>query len=444
MNNNHNKKSTQTWIERLFERSGEDFKSSHQKQSFSQRYLQRLELSRSDPFRSLFLEDVHENGNHEPDKADSVSSADVISIFSRASSTVVANDLASKARTLREFTVLNSYCETLDTKTFRLRASKAEEFDYLPGQYVSLSVMIAGQEYKRSYSLASSPSRRGIIDLTVKRAPNGGLVSNWLNDHLKIGDTLNLKGPYGCFSCVKQNSPKILFIAAGSGIVPIMSMLRWLTDNETNVDIVLLLSFRTQYDIIYHDELNLIAARHPNVKLFITLTKEQTEVTPQQKNLGRINQSTIVHLVPDVTERLVYLCGPDAFMEACKTYLSQLNLPKEHVFFESFTVTQPDFSNQASMAPNSIKKTGCYQVKFAKSNQSIIADGATTVLELAEKAGIKIEHECLSGNCGECMIKCLQGQVGMSDQAEIDDIDRQKGWIYSCCAYPASNVVLDI
>ncbi|MBK8816533.1 MAG: hybrid-cluster NAD(P)-dependent oxidoreductase [Methylococcaceae bacterium] len=443
MNNNHNKKSTQPRIERLFQQSGEEFKSSRPKQSFSQRYFQRFELSRPNPFRTLFLEDVHENGNQEPNKTDSVST-DVISIFSRASSAMVANDLASKALTLREFTVLNSYCETLDTKTFRLRSSNGEEFDYLPGQYVSLSVTIAGQEYKRSYSLASSPSRSGIIDITVKRASNGGLVSNWLNDHLKIGDTVNLKGPYGSFSCVKQNPPKILFIAAGSGIVPVMSMLRWLTDTETNVDIVLLLSFRTQYDIIYHDELSLIAARHPNVKLFITLTKEQTEVTPQQKNLGRINQSTIAHLVPDLTERLVYLCGPDTFMEACKAYLSRLNLPKEHVFFESFTLTKPDFSSQVPRAPNSTKKTGRYQVKFAKSNQSIIADGTTTVLELAEKAGIKIEHECLSGNCGECMVKCLQGHVEMSDQAEIDDIDSKKGWLYSCCAYPVSNVVLDI
>ncbi|MGR8979287.1 MAG: FAD-binding oxidoreductase [Gammaproteobacteria bacterium] len=99
-------------------------------------------------------------------------------------------------------TVVNRYDETPDTKTFRLAAQAERFFDYQPGQYIILSIDIGGREYKRSYSLASSPSRPRLLEITVKRAPNGGIVSNWLNDNLQVGDTLAVKGPFGKFGCV--------------------------------------------------------------------------------------------------------------------------------------------------------------------------------------------------------------------------------------------------
>lgn len=159
--------------------------------------------------------------------------------------------MASSVAVCTQFNALNCYDETSDTKTFRLGRLDGQVFDYLPGQYITLSVVISGQEHKRSYSPASTSSHPGILEITVKRSPND-VISNWLNDHLKVGDTLNVKGPYGKFSCAKRSAPqKILFLAAGSGIVPIMSMLRWLADTEAQVDVTLLLSFQTLYDIIY-------------------------------------------------------------------------------------------------------------------------------------------------------------------------------------------------
>jgi ferredoxin-NADP reductase len=306
--------------------------------------------------------------------------------------------------------------------------------------------VINGKEYKRSYSLASTPSQQGIIEITVKRDANGGVVSNWLNDNLKIGDTLSLKGPFGKFTCAKETPMKILFLAAGSGIVPIMSMLRWLTGTETQIDIVLLLSFRTNIDIIYRKEFELIASRHRNIRLFVTLTK-QPQATGQRRVLtGRMNKSWIAEAVPDLTERAVYLCGPDGFMTVCRQYLQELKHPEERLFCESFCIDNLNHSIQQldkTLSPPA-RATGSYQVKFARSGLQITTDGRTNLLVLAENSGVKISHECRSGSCGECMIKSLEGKVDLAYQAEIDEIDRKKGWVYACCAYPASNVTLDI
>ena len=141
-------------------------------------------------------------------------------------------------------------------------------------------------------------------------------------------------------------------------------------------------------------------------------------------------------------------------MTDCKSYLQGLNLPDDRLFYESFSTNATILPGKAptgreySIHPPSLSrpspdKGGNYRINFAKSGKTITADGAATLLELAENSGIAISHECRAGHCGECMVKCLKGHIEMIEQAEIDHKDRTKGWVYACCAYPASNVVLD-
>jgi ferredoxin-NADP reductase len=459
---NNNKGSTELWINRLFGQSGVSKTVPPSKASYAHRYRDDHAVPERSPFSALFFDAGKDETRQEsendkfqeyfehkspPLEVESFTVESESAQFSHANLSQASGDkldLASGAALSDRFTVLNCYDETPDTKTFRLGVPKDRTFDYLPGQYLTLSIVISGQEYKRSYSLASSPARSKILEITVRRAPDGGLVSNWLNDHLKIGDTVDLKGPFGKFSCINHTHEKILFLAAGSGIVPIMSMLRWLADTEAGADIRLLVSFRTPEDIIYRDELMLIAARHKNINIAITLTTNAIARYQWRGLTGRINKKMIKKLAPDLPERMVYLCGPDAFMVACKKKLLKLNLPSEQLFSESFTVNSPIVKPDDSVSGLlSRSRTGSYQVNFAKSGKTVAADGQTTLLAIAIRYGIKISHSCLSGNCGECMIKCLKGRIEMTDQAEIDDVDRKQGWAYACCAYPASNVVLD-
>jgi glycine betaine catabolism B len=457
MNNNDNKKSTGLWAQRLFKQSRASKTAPQSKIYFAHRYHGGHAALVQTPYSALFS-DV---GNHQAslgagtanfqeffEHQPALPKGNSLTVESAQTCDVDRVNLTGSAALSTQFTVLNCYDETSDSKTFRLGRLDGQVFDYLPGQYITLSVVIAGQEYKRSYSLASTPFHPGILEITVKRNPNGGVVSNWLNDHLKIGDALNVKGPFGKFSCARNTPKKILFLAAGSGIVPIMSMLRWLSDTEAHVDIVLLLSFKTLYDIIYGDELRLIAARHKNIKLLITLTQEPLDYSQWRGLTGRVNKKMIANCVPDLPERAVYLCGPDAFMMESKQYLQNLAIPTEQLFCESFTVstkaTEQAKKQHSIIGRPARNKTGNYRIRFAKSSKTITAEGELTLLELAEKSGISIGHECRAGNCGECMVKCLKGNIEMTEQAEIADLDRQKGWVYSCCAYPASNAVLDI
>jgi ferredoxin-NADP reductase len=441
--NNGNNTSSCLWAQRLFKQTGARLTLPQGKVYFTHRNHLEVTGLRQSPFSALF-------GGAESSSVSVDAYTGDIQPFNNEPSHVtdyrntVADAQIGDANLSTQLTVLNTYNETPDTKTFRLGKLGGSLFDYLPGQYITLSVLIAGQTYKRSYSLASCPGHANIVEITVKRA-EGGLVSNWLNEHLNIGDSLTVKGPFGKFTCANQPHEKILLLAAGSGVVPIMSMLRWLADTEAAVDVALLLSFRTPEDIIYADELKLIAARHKNINLAVTLTTDDIANRQWSGLTGRINTTMISAKVSDVSERRVYLCGPEAFMAACKKHLLQLAVPAEKILCESFNASSPAVKTQASSIGNPMtKKTGDYRIRFVKSGKTVAADGQLTLLELAEKSGVAMGYECRAGNCGECMVKCLKGKVQMTGQAEIAGSDRKKGWVYACCAYPASDVVLDI
>ena len=425
------------WAERLFKQSSVAVNDCQAKAYFAERYQTR-QSTFSAFFSGVGETIVDKAGNH----ADSLNYGEHLAEDAKQSlSPSLELHTSHPAALVTQFTVLNCYKETPDTKTFRLGRADGKLFNYLPGQYISLSVVIAGQEYRRSYSLASCPSRSGALEITVKRASKTAVVSNWLNDYLQVGDTLNLLGPYGRFTCGEKPPQKIFLLAAGSGIVPIMSMLRWLTDTEANVDIILLLSFRTTADIIYRDELQLLAARHHNIKLAITLSKAPAKDAAWFEFSGRVNETMLAELAPDLPERTVYLCGPEAFMIACKQHLQQLKLPNAQLFSENFTVSVPQDS---SLGQVSAGKTGSYHIQFAKTCKTVATNGALTLLDLAENHGIRIRHDCRAGSCGECMVKCLKGRVEMSGQAEIAAIDKQNGWVFACCAYPTADAVLDV
>lgn len=346
--------------------------------------------------------------------------------------------------TVSELTVVGIITENHDTKTLRLASAKPVLFHFQPGQFINLTLTINGNEVKRSYSIASSPSRPHVIEMTVKRVP-GGLVSNWLIDQIKTGDILNVKGPYGKFSCFNYPAPKILLLAAGSGIVPIMSMLRWITDTGININIKLLLSFRTPVDIIYRKELELIAARYPNVAIKIMITSDTITRKQWPGDFGRIKKTLLSNFVPDIIEREVFLCGPDAFMEKAQKILARLKLPKNRLHCESFSTISPPMREFKRVDAASLQnRSGQYQVKFSKSGLETVTDGTESLLELASIYGKQIDNECRSGSCGECMVKCLSGSITELEQSEISEHDKQAGWVYSCCAYPQSNVVLDI
>lgn len=374
--------------------------------------------------------------------------------------------------------------ETPDVKTFCFVAESPVLFTYKPGQFVNLAIDIDGKPVIRSYSISSSPTRPYHLSLTIKRVPSpldqpdipAGLVSNWMHDHLKVGDRVQLiGGPLGHFTCLPDLPSKLLLISAGSGITPMMSMSRWVQDTLAECDIIFLHCARTPEDLIFRTELETIAAQLPNFHLAVTLT-QQTLGQSWMGLTGRISSSLLQMVAPDLLERSVYVCGPEGFMESTKLLLETMKFPMQNYQAESFGRSKKAKpSSQAAAAstnwrpqPETIMvhngngqhagnltstKTASTQlapapaspvIHFMKAERQVPADDSASILELAEQEGIQIRHACRVGACGACKIRVHKGQVRYdTPPTALTDADKQAGYALACVAYPSGALAIE-
>jgi len=242
--------------------------------------------------------------------------------------------------------------ETDNVKTFCLVAEPPilfndVSFNYKPGQFVMLDLKIEGKQIKHPYSISSSPSRPYNLQITVKRVskPNlqpdlvPGLVSNWLHDYLKIGGKLKISPPMGDFNYFENSYKKLLFICSGSGITPLMSMSRWLCDTNADISVHLIYSVRTQQDIIFREELELMALKYSNFHLAINLTSKDFDSTWSGYR-GRLNETLLLEIAPDFKERIAYVCGSEGFLKSVETMLEKLKFPMHNYYQESFGISK--------------------------------------------------------------------------------------------------------
>lgn len=345
--------------------------------------------------------------------------------------------------------------ETHDVKTFRFVAEPAKLFSYKPGQFMTLNLEIEGKKVRRSYTLSSTPSRPHVLEITVKRVPPPtgvadappGLVSNWLHEQITVGSQVQLTNPMGQFT-VDDTAQKLMFICAGSGITPLMSMSRWLLDMGSEIDVVLIYSIRTLKDFIYRHELESMAARYDNFKLAVTITRPESGLA-WAGYTGRLNDLMLRAIAPDWQERTAYVCGPNPFMEGVKTMLKTLGLPMKNYHQESFgdsssqkkssaneKVDRPETKVTAVSATRSQERSSI--VVFAKSDREIPGDEAETILDLAEQEGIELPSGCRMGACGACKLPLLEGEVDYDD-----DPDCEPGHLLTCIARPLGKVVVE-
>lgn len=347
--------------------------------------------------------------------------------------------------------------ETSDVKTFTFVAEPAVLFDYKPGQFVTLELKINGEEILRSYSISSSPTRPHSIEITVKRVPPptatpqapAGLVSTWLHDNLKVGSQVKLSSPLGKFTCCPKPAQKLLMISAGSGITPMISMSRWLADTVSETDIVFFHSTRTASDIIFRQELELMAARLPNFRFAIALTQFQLG-QPWFGFTGRLTEVMLQTIASDFLDRTVYVCGSSSFMESVKTMLKQLNFPMQNYYEESFGAPKKA-KEAAKVEPSSIaiaspqSGTGTRAiVHFSQSQKEAESDGTESILDLAEQVGVKIRSNCKQGICGACKKRKLEGTVRYDSEPDgLEESDKEAGFVLTCVASAIDRVVVE-
>jgi ferredoxin-NADP reductase len=329
--------------------------------------------------------------------------------------------------------------ETHDVRTFILKSTGHHCFRYLPGQFITLELMIQGQAVRRCYTLSSTPTRPECVSITVKRVP-GGLVSNWLHDHLHAGDRLSALGPSGDFSCFAAPAPRYLFISGGSGVTPLMSMTRALHDLGSDADLLFVHCARTPADVLFADELALMARRMPRLQLAFVCENRPAH-SSYAGHLGRLDAARLVHIAPDLNDRDVYTCGPAPFMAAVSTLLKGCGYDLQRYREESFDFGQLTAPPEApALEPSA---SSGFQVRLNKRGDTFTCRPDQTVLQAATAAGVRLPSSCSDGVCGTCKTLKLSGEVDMHHKGGIRAREVASGQFLPCCSRPRSDLVLD-
>ena len=337
--------------------------------------------------------------------------------------------------------------ETLDVKSFFFKPEKFANFQFLPGQFITLELPINGEIIHRSYTVSSSPVRPYTISITVKRQPDG-VVSNWLHDHLKVGDRIAVLPIAGDFSCslhVSSRAPiQYLFLSGGSGITPLMSMSRSFYDLAENTDIVFIHSARTPEDIIFRQELDLIAFNQPNFRTaFICEKADAAWMQPT----GYLNIDLLKQIAPDFLQREIFTCGPSPYMAAVRNMLKNADFNMQHYHEESFNFNEMSThlaDAEETAKPNLPVVNGAsFSVELTKSGSTISCAADQFVLNAAHNAGFRLPSACSKGLCGTCKSKLISGIVDMKHNGGIRPREIEQGLFLPCCSKPLSNLVVE-
>jgi len=340
--------------------------------------------------------------------------------------------------------VAQVFDETSEVRTFRLASAAGPRlpFDFLPGQFLSLTLVIDGQKVRRSYTIASAPTRSGFCELTVKREARG-LASRHLHDTVKVGDMLDVRAPAGRFTFTGAEAGSVVLVAGGVGITPLMAQIRYLTDLSWRGDIYLVFSVKTERDIIFRDELDALRRRHPNLHVTVTLTRADGSAWSGER--GRITPALLARAVPEIAGRPVFVCGPTEMTDPTRQMLRELGVPDKAIRVESFVSPSRAAASTPKAAPGEpADATGTEAtLTFARSGKTAPVPVGQTVLEVAEALGVPINYDCRAGICGQCKTKLLVGQVVMDAEDALDAMDRANNVILSCQARCIDQVVVE-
>ena len=313
--------------------------------------------------------------------------------------------------------------ETADAVTLVIRPGLGWSFAYSPGQYVGIGVQIDGRFHWRSYSLTSEPRRdRRHISVTVKAMPEG-FLSRHLVEGVEPGTLVRLALPRGEFVLPDPPPPEVLFLTAGSGITPIMAMLRTLDRRDTVPDVVVVHSAPRSGDVIFGDELDRLAARHPSLTVHRHLTGER----------GRLTPDDLAGYCPDWRERTTWACGPAAMLDEVEDLWERAGVA-DRLRVERFSASLRGGAAEGGT------------VTFARSGAEVAADGATTLLDAGEEAGLSLPYGCRMGICHTCMVGLRSGAVrdlrdGTEHRADPDTPAEQ---VQTCITAAAGDCELDI
>lgn len=325
--------------------------------------------------------------------------------------------------------------ETPDTATFYLSNVAGEKINYQAGQFITLIFAHHQDEIRRSYSLSSSPNE-SLLAITVKRIENGE-ISRFLLTKTQVGDIWNALAPAGKFTLSNYREEKdVIYFAAGSGITPVYAHLKYFLSLTGKSRFTLIYSSKTAEHTLFYNELNNLAATHPD-RLTVVYLFSDAGLYRKRLNNELVASLVNKHLTFAPGKAAFFICGPFTYMRMVRLTLIYMGFETEQIRKENFvleTVTVPaDIKN---FAPGTIK------LQFKDTEYNLIVGENQTILQAALQNNIALPYSCKAGICSSCTAICKSGKIEMTVNDVLTDTDLKHGWILTCTGHPASDDVV--
>jgi len=343
--------------------------------------------------------------------------------------------------------------ETADAVSIHFEGSQFP-YTYYSGQYLTLITQIDGKEVRRPYSLCTADGVDANPGVTVKRVPNG-LMSNHLNDHIKVGAELDIMEMMGHFQ-YHPNPAKtraLVLIGGGSGVTPMLSILKKALKEEPNTRVYFVYVNKNQASTIFYQTFEALHKAHDNFTLVHYFSDDNKIVPAKKKGLRgffkkakidefahRINASKMSDVLTGfgVAEAEVFLCGPQGLMEVAQAALN-VNFPDWSVHQEKFfSAKEQEYESQAAEGMHKVT------LKINGETHEMEVGAVKSILFEGLDKGIDLPFSCQSGLCATCMGKCISGKVEMTENSSLTEEEMEEGYVLTCTGHPKSDVVIEI
>lgn len=328
---------------------------------------------------------------------------------------------------------------------FDVPAALQGEYQFQPGQYLTLRADVSGEDIRRSYSICSGPDD-GELRVAIKRVP-GGAFSNWALDTLKAGDTLAVMTPDGRFGlAIEPNATRTLVaFAAGSGITPVLSIMKAVLRQERGSRFVLFYGNRSTDSILFRGVLEDLKDRYlSRVSVFHVLSREQQDVMALNGRLDADKVRLLMRaVVPLDTIDHAFVCGPQPMIEGLEKTLADLGLDRRRIHVERFTSGAGGRPHVAALPPDVPAYAIATVISEGVRSEFPVAEGEA-IIDAALRAGRNLPYSCKGGMCCTCRARLLDGQVEMTVNYSLEPWETEAGFVLTCQARPRSDrVVLD-
>ena len=333
---------------------------------------------------------------------------------------------------------LHNETEACVTIGFQVPSELKDTFTFKAGQYITLKTTVNGKELRRDYSICSSPNS-GILKVAVKVVANGNF-SSFANSQLKVGDVIEVAPPNGrfVFEPNASNARTIAAFAAGSGITPVMSILKSALEGEPQSNFVLVYGNKSPKDTIFLDELLQLQSKYQDrLKLHFVYSQSQED----KALFGRIEKSKINFLLKndykDTKFDRFYICGPEPMIHTVKDILLESGINASQILFELFTVTTPAKPIDDTLIDGKTKVT----VMLDDEETTFVMDQKKSVLEAALAENLDAPYSCQGGICSSCLARLTEGEVTMRQNNILTDSELEEGLILTCQSHPTTTTI---